>query len=52
MEMLKKAFHFTNQYLVESSQKLCVFKDLASPGFPVSEKEEIKLCISALPIVK
>ena len=52
MEMPKKHSNFTNQYLVESLQKLFVSKTLQAPKFPVEKKEENKIMHIALPIGK
>ena len=51
-EMQKKHLIFTNQYLAENSQKLCVSKTMASPEFPVAENEANKIMHIALPIGK
>lgn len=49
--MPKKPLCFTNQYLGELA-KIVRLKDLASPDFPVAEKDENKIMRIALPIGK
>ena len=49
--MPKKPLCFTNQYLGELA-KIVRLKDLASPDFPVAEKDENKNMRIALPIGK
>ncbi len=41
----EKLLPFTNQYLVESLQRLFVSKTLQAPNSRLRKKKEIKLCI-------